>query len=397
MSEDDDFAAMFEASVQGRPRAARPLKAGQRVEGTVVAISKDTVFVDLGTRTEARLPRTAVTDERGEVTVAVGDRIQATLARPEDHSPAELTMSLGSGGTDDLRIAMDAGTDVQGEFTKAIKGGLEVTIGGTRAFCPASQVDTTYVKDLEIYVGQTHPFRVLEVKDRGRSVVVSRRAALQAQQAEQAQKVLETLEPGVDIDGVVQTLQPYGAFIDLGGVQGLIHVSEISHTRVTSPSDMLAVGEKVRVRVLSIDRTKAESPRISLSMKALTQQPASNTPETDAAEVITATVNKVEPFGVLVDTPIGSGLVPNAALDLPRGSDPRRAFKPGHTFEVVLQRREPSGKLRFSAKAVREVEEHQAYRSFAAEQRKTNKSSKGDKLGSLGDLLKGIQLPERKR
>lgn len=396
MGDDDDFAAMFEASVQGPGQAVRKLKAGQRVEGTIVAISKDTIFVDLGTRTEARLARSAVTDAKGNLSVAVGERIQATIARPEGRGAAELKLSLGGGGADELRLALEAGTSVEGEFSKAVKGGLEVDIGGTRAFCPASHVDLAYVKDLEVYVGQTHAFKVIEIRDRGRSIVVSRKAALQEARAAQAEEVLGSLEPGAELEGVVQTLQNYGAFVDIGGVQGLVHVSEISHARVSSPADALAVGEKVRVKVISVDRTEPDNPRISLSMKALVQRPESPGGNDDEQNVLTATVSKVESFGVMVETSAGVGLVPNGDLDLPRGSDPRRAFKPGDTLEVVVARRDPSGKLRFSAKAVREVEEHQAYRSFSASQ-KQKKGKGGDKLGSLGDLLKGIELPDGKR
>jgi small subunit ribosomal protein S1 len=385
MAEDEDFAALFEASVKGGSETGRRLKAGQSVRGTVVAITGDTVFVDVGTRREARLARAELCDTKGELKVGVGDPITATVAQPEGVDAAILKVAFG-GSMDvaELEVARDAGTPVEGEFTGAVKAGLEVDLGGRRAFCPASQVDLMYVADLETFVGQRHFFRVLEVRDGGRSVVVSRKALLQAQREDQARALLSGLDVGSELDGIVQSLQPYGAFVDLGGVQGLVHVSEIAHTRVSSPQDVLSVGERVRVKVTSIESRAEGSPRISLSMKALTQPEASSAiPD---AEVVTATVVKVETYGVLVETPEGQGLVPTGEIDLPPGSDPRRAFKPGDTMDVVLQRREPSGRLRFSARAVTRVEEKKAFAAFRGDGKASGS------LGSLGDLLRGVEL-----
>lgn len=390
MAEDEDFAEMFEAQMRDT-KPVQKTKAGQTVRGTVVAISDDVVFVDIGTRREAQLPRTAVLDAQRNVTLAVGDEISATVAKPEGRAAAELKMSLGGEGTDvaELEVAAQSGAPVEGEFTKAVKAGIEVDIGGRRAFCPASQVDLTYVSDLETFVGQKHFFKVLEVREGGRSIIVSRKALLEDERNRQAGELLERLHEGDEIEGIVQTIQPYGAFIDIGGIQGLVHVSEIAHTRVTSPSDVLSVGESVRVRVQSIQAQPSGPPRISLSMKAMVQPPQGGAAA--ELEIITATVSKIENYGVLVETPGGSGLVPTAELALPPGSDPRRAFQPGDTFEVVLQRKDPSGKLRFSARAVEKVEEQKAYRAFTK-----GKGEKSDKLGSLGDLMKGLDLGGKK-
>lgn len=397
MTDEEDFAALYEASVQEQPQKGRRLKAGQRVEGRVVAIADDVVFVDIGMRVEAHLPRSAVMNERGEVTVAPGDRIKATVADPGGRGAPQLRTSLGGAGgldTEELRLALQSGTPVEGEFKTAVKAGLEVDLGGIRAFCPASQVDLAYVAALENFVGQRHFFKVLEVRDGGRSVVVSRKALLLEERDRQAQALLERLEVGAEMDGIVQSLQPYGAFVDLGGIQGLIHVSELSHSRVGNPSDLLSVGESVRVKLLSIDASPSGPPRLSLSMKALEQPTASSTQPEAPLEIISATVSKIESFGILVDTPAGSGLIPTAELEIPRGSDPRRAFKPGDHVDVVMQRRDPSGRLRFSAKAVQRVEEQQAYRSFSTSEHKRRGGK--ESLGSLADLFKGIQLPDKK-
>jgi len=398
-NDDEDFAALFEASEQrqGHQKGNR-LKPGQRVSGRVVAVSDDVIFVDIGTRLEAQLPRSSAP---ADLKVAVGDELRATVADPGVHGAPQLRISLaGSAGIDldELRLAAQSGTPVEGEFKSAVKAGLEVMLGSIRAFCPASQVDIAYVADLEVFVGQRHFFKVIEIRDGGRSVVVSRKAVLTEARERAAEERLASLEVGAELDGIVQSLQPYGAFVDLGGLQGLIHVSELSHTRVASPADVVSVGESVRVRVLSIDAAPKGPPRVSLSMKALVQAPASETAAAagDAElEIYTATVAKVESFGVLVDTPAGQGLIPIAELELPRNSDPRRVFRPGSNLEVVMQRRDASGRLRFSAKAVHRVEEQQAFRSFSSAQRK--EKGRKESLGSLGDLLKGIELPDKKR
>lgn len=386
MSDDDDFAALFEASMQGGKKRPR-LEPGQSVQGVVVAIDDDTVFVDVGMRTEGRLPRSELADAKGKLSIAVGDTVRATVVSARRGDAPVLTVAFGRGeaGVAQLEAALESGIPVEGEVTRAVKGGLEVTVGGKRAFCPASQVDITYVKDLEQFVGQQHFFKVIEIRDNGRSIVVSRRALLQEERDKQAEALVSRLEPGVELDGIVQSLAPYGAFIELGGIQGLLHVSEISHARVGSPADALSVGEKVRVQVLSVERQAdpKKPPRVSLSMKALVQPTAAT--EGEEREVVTGKVSKVESWGVLVDTPAGSGMVPLAELDIPPGSDPRRQVSVGQDLEVVLLRRDASGKLRFSARAVSEVQEKKAFAAF-------RKGGRSESLGSLGDLLKNVDL-----
>jgi small subunit ribosomal protein S1 len=392
--DDEDFAAMFEAEADSAS-GARKLEAGQVIDGIVVAIDADTVFVDVGTRSEGRIERRSLENERGELAAKVGDKIRATVRDPGRGVSPLLVVAFGSGKLDvrELEIAAASGTPIEGTFTKAVKAGLELDLGGRRAFCPASQVDLTYVNDLASFEGQHHFFKVLEVRDNGRSVVVSRRALLEDERRAQAKVLSERLEPGMQLDGIIQSLQPYGAFVDIGGLQGLLHVSEISHTRIGAPSDALSVGEKVRVEVLSIEPANGDrrEPRVSLSMKSMTQpSPSTGAP---SAEVITAKVAKIEHHGLFVDTSAGSGFVPSAELGLPPGSDPRRAHAVGDTLDVVLVRKDPSGKLRFSAKAVEDVE---ARKAFAAFRDASGKKGQGKGFGSLGDLLGDkLDLPAR--
>ncbi len=394
MSGDENFSALFEASTSGPGAHGSRLKVGQRVEGTVVAITGDTVFVDVGGRVEAHLSRSEILDEKGEPKVAIGDKVRATVARAGRGAP-ELKMTLGRGeaGAEELQLAVDSGTPVEGTFTKAVKAGLEVDVSGNRAFCPASQVDLQFVQDLETFVGQTHFFRVLEVRDNGRSIVVSRRALLEVERAEKAKELVGRLEVGAELEGIVQSLQAYGAFVDIGGLQGLVHVSEISTSRISSPADVLSVGESVKVQVKSIEsQADGKPPRVSLSMKALVQD-AGGGANAPAVEVVEATVDKVEGYGVMVTTPVGAGMIPTAELDLPPGGDPRRRYQVGSTVEVVPLRATAQGKLRFSVKAVAQVEEKRAFANFRSNQKGGGK--KKGSLGSLGDLLAGLDLESK--
>lgn len=394
MSQDESFSALFESNTSGQGGQRTELRAGQRITGTVVAITADTVFVDVGGRVEGHLARNEILGDDGEPKLSVGDSVKATVVQAGRGAPV-LRVALGRGeaGTAELELAAESGTPVEGTFSKAVKAGLEVDISGKRAFCPASQVDVQFVQDLETFVGQTNFFKVLEVRDNGRSIVVSRRALLEAERAEKAQELLGRLEPGAELEGIVNSLQAYGAFVDIGGIQGLLHVSEISTARVTSPSDVLSVGESVRVLVKSIEsQADGKPPKISLSMRALMQ--GGDAPAPKQNEVVTATVDKIENFGVLVTTEAGAGLIPTSELDLPPNSDPRRRYKVGSEVEVVQMRGGAQGKLRFSVRAVAQAEERNAFANFRQSQGKgkSGGKQKAGKLGSLGDLLAGIDL-----
>jgi small subunit ribosomal protein S1 len=381
MASDDDFAALFEQQLKsGRDEGTRKLERGQVVEGTIVAIGDDTVFVDVGTKSEGRVEKSSLTDDKGKLKVAVGDKLRLTVIRAGGREAPELAASLGNNvDAAMLDLARQSGTPVEGEITKAVKAGLEVDVGGVRAFCPASQIEIGYAGDLAAYIGQRHFFRVLEVRDNGRSVVLSRKALLQAEREQKGAELLARLEVGAELDGIVQSIQPYGVFVDLGGAEGMVHVSELAHSRVASPSDVVAVGEQVRVKVLSIEANPKGGARVSLSMKALVQPEAA--PSSD--EILTGTVGRIEHHGIWVDTPQGGGFVPVAELGLPPGSDPRRGFQVGQTIEVVVLRRDNSGKLRLSVRAVAEAESRRNFRDF-----RTGDGGSSRSLGSLGDLLR---------
>lgn len=394
MSSHDDFASLMESSVaRGGLRSAVRLAPGETVEGTVIQIGADSVFVDVGTARDARIDRGELVDKSGKLTVAVGDKIRATVVEASA-SGARLSLGVGRGGQavdgQMLEAALASGAPVAGQVSKAVKAGLEVDVAGVRAFCPASQVELAFVQDLAPYVGQTLDFKILEIKDGGRSVIVSRRALLEADRAERARQLQDQLKVGADIEGTVSSVQKYGALVDLGGIDGLVHISELAHQRVDRVEDVVQVGERVSVRVLSIENDK-KGLRVRLSLKALVDKPQGATPERD--EVLEGEVSRLSNFGVFVETPKGEGLVPLRELPLAPGSDHRRAYPVGHKMQVVVVGTDPkSGKARFSVSGVARVLERNNYRDY----RQGSPSTSGGSLGSLGDLLRaklGIEAP----
>lgn len=389
MSEDEDFAALFQQSVsQGKTRN-KTVQAGQVIQATVVQIGRDSVFVDVGTRSEGEIDRRELEDATGKLTVKVGDRIQATVAQAGDRP--KLVMRFGADtGLSGLEVALEAGTPVEGTVSKAVKGGLEVQLGKLRAFCPASQVDINYTPDISIYEGQTLRFKVVEIREGGRSIVVSRKALMADERMQAGRDRLQSLTPGQIVEGTVRTIQSYGAFIDLGGVEGLVHISELGHGRVSRVEDVLSVGEQVQVKVLSIEEnpTPNQPPRISLSLKQAQQAPApSDKPGAAAAgpTIVDAEVVKVESFGVFVETATGSGVVPTRELDLPPGGDPRRVYPVGKQVRVVAIGTDEKGRPRYSMRRVEDAEARANYQQFRTNQ---GEGRRKEDVGSLGELLK---------
>lgn len=385
----DDFASLMEASLKSdASRARKRLSAGDVVEGSVIQIGPDSVFVDIGTPADARMDRNGFEDREGNLRLAVGDRVRATVVDPSPDAPV-LATSMGHGGAlagAELAMALESGTPVEGRVSKAVKAGLEIELGSLRAFCPASQVELGYVADLTSYEGQTLEFKVLEVRDGGRSIVLSRRALLEDERRQKLEEMSGVLTPGSDLEGVVHSTQKHGAVIDLGGVEGFVHISELSPHRVERVEDIVREGETVRVRVLAVEENHKGGTRVRLSMKALAQPAEHELPAKD--EVLEATVTRLANFGVFVDTKIGEGLVPTRELGLPHGSDHRKALPVGTQVQVVLLSRDPdNGKLRFSARGVASVEERRNFRDFS--------SGGSGSLGSLGDVLRRkLGLPE---
>jgi small subunit ribosomal protein S1 len=365
-------------------RVRRRLRIGQQVEGIVVQVGAESVFLDVGTAADARLDRTALDDAQGPVRLRVGDRISARVIDARPDAPV-LAVSLGKGSslsTQDLRLAHESRTPVEGTVARAVKGGVEVTLGGQRAFCPASQIDSAWVESVDAYVGQTLTFRVLEVKDEGRSVVVSRRALLEDQRREREEALGAELSVGADVEAVVSTIGRHGISLDLGGIEGFAHVSELAPYRVQNVEDVARPGDKVRARVLSVERTD-RGLRVKLSLKQAAQAQL-KPPAPD--EILTATVVGSNSGGLIVTTPRGEGFLPVRELELPPGGDHRRAHPTGTTLPVVTTGVAAGGRLRLSARQVAEVVERSNYAEYTAST--SDSTGEPSQFGSLGDILR---------
>ncbi len=386
----DDFASMFNSSsAAGKSRAGLRLKQGDVVEGTVIQIGAEAVFLDVGAPTDACIDRGELEDAKGNLRVQMGDRLKATVVDAEADVP-RLALALGRGGSIDttqLQSAFEAKAPVVGKVSKAVKGGLELDLGGARAFCPASQIEVGHTADLESFVGTELEVLVLEIKEGGRNVIVSRRALLESRQQEVAAQMAATLSPGSDLEGIVRATNKHGAIVDLGGLDGFVHVSELSHKRVGSPEDVVGIGDRISVRVISIEQGE-KGLRVRLSMKALMERDTSNSAAAD--EVLEASVVKHTGGGVIVSTSRGEGMVPASELGLAPGADHRRTFPVGKTMTVVVVK--TGDRLRFSVTGVARVEERKNYREFGGGR---GGGGSGNSLGRLGDVFrKKLGLPE---
>lgn len=379
MAEKHDFASLM-AGAGAASRDLRRLRRGESVEGVVVQIGADSIFIDVGLTADARMDRAQLEAPDGSLSIAVGDKIRASVASAGG-AGVVLVSAFGKGTVDmsSLQSALDAGVPVTGTVARVVNGGVEVQIGGARGFCPASHMALNYVADLEQFVGQELRFRVIEIRPEGKGVVLSRKAQLEAERAERAGALKDQLQIGTDHDGVVTSVQKYGAFVDLGGVEGLVHVSEVSQARIDRVEDVLNVGDAVRVRVLGVEPQEGGGLKIRLSMKALAAPVVQNAPA--PREVLDATVSKLMDGGVLVDTAKGSGFVPKRELVMNHSADMRRAFPVGSQLRVVLLNRDDrTGRIAFSARGVAEVEERENFTTFARPEQSAG-------MGSLGQLL----------
>lgn len=296
---EEDFAAMFEASIGAKPKA-KPIEKGQTIEGRVVAIGHGVAFVDVGGKGEAVIGLDELRDADGAIEVAVGDRIQALVISTAGGITLSRKLARGAVTDRQLTDAFQTGLAVEGKVEQVVKGGYEIRVARSRAFCPFSQIDIVRTADPAVHVGRVYAFRILEYKDDGRNLVVSRRALLEDEQRVAAADVRRTIVPGAVVTGRVASLRPFGAFVDLGGgVQGLLHVSEMGWSRVADPSAVLSTGEEITVKVLRVDD---ETQKIALSTKQLADDPWASVQATyEVGQVHAGRVTRVAEFGAFVE------------------------------------------------------------------------------------------------
>ena len=393
VTDEGSFADMLAgASVAAPPR--RHFHPGEKVAGKILQIGQDVAFLELGSgHADGMIEVIELRDDAGALEFKEGDIIDGVVVKGGERG---VMISRGKARIHaDRRALIEAaqtGLPVEGVVTGANKGGIEVEVMGQRAFCPMSQIDIRFVGDAATLTGQRFRFKVQKADER--DVVLSRRALLEEERAEAARRTRERLEPGAAFEGTVTSVQDYGAFVDIGGLEGLVHVSELAWDRVSKPGDLLRQGDKVQVQVLKVDEDGKKGTRISLSVKALVPRPEpvaapprpvnAPPPPPKVGDVVKGTVDRIEPYGVFVKFAGGRGLVPAAESGTPRGQDLRKAFPMGSELTVLVTEIDDRGRIRLSRTQAEAADERREASEYMA--RAPKGSGKG--FGTLGDLLR---------
>jgi len=339
MAEDLDQELSFQELFEANPVTPRQdYRPGDTVAGQVVKISEETIFVDLGGKSEGVVDAVEFLDKEGAMTLKVGDSVELKVASVSDAVILSKGIKVkGAQAAELLQDAYRSGLPVEGRVTGVNKGGFEVDISGWRAFCPISQIDLGYCEKPEEHLGARYTFRIQEFKEKGKNVVVSRRALLEEAREKAAREVLKTLKPGDRMEGTVTRLMNYGAFVDIGGVEGMLHISELAHYRVRHPSEVIQQGQQVRVLVTQVEAGADGRPRLSFSMKALEPTPWEKGLEFREGQVVRGKVTRLMDFGAFVELAPGvEGLVHVSEISYERISHPKKLLQEGQDLEVRI-------------------------------------------------------------
>ncbi len=321
---------------EAEARRVVKVEPGQKLTAKVVSISKDTAFVDIGMRSEASLPLDPE-DERFAA-LAENQELEVFVVRVSGQVEVGLDPVMGFGDLSVAQQAFEQGTPVEGKISAVIGGGYEVNVAGVRCFCPFSQLNLQRVRDRqpEQFIGETFPFKVIELEEARSNVVLSRRALLEEELQRQIDETRAKLNIGAVMHGTVVDIRPFGAFVDLGGVQGLLHVSQLAHHNVPSVEDALSVGDELDVKVLDITQDQKGKERISLSRKALLPDPWDKL-TIAAGDRLTGAVARKSKFGVFVAIAEGvDGLLPRRLMKQEGREVDMAQFEEGQELEVEV-------------------------------------------------------------
>ncbi len=313
---------------------------GAKRSCTVVRVGDDHVFVDFGGRCEGAVETRHYRNEDGSVRVGLGDVLELFVLEVGDQVLLAPNLKLEArDALKQIRGAHSAGVPVSGKVTAVNSGGLTIELGGARGFCPLSQIELGFCSDPSSYVGRTLDFLVTSIEEGKGGAVVSRRAILKLEEAATAQQVIVTLKIGDEREGTVARLEPFGAFVDLGGVHGMVHVSEIRHERTGHPNQVLTEGQKVTVRVMRIENGKDGKPRIALSMRAAAPDPWTGVADRfTIGGRVTGKVVRLTDFGAFVNLAPGiDGLVHVSEISYARIAHPKHALHVGDDVEALVQ------------------------------------------------------------
>ncbi len=394
--EEKSFAELFENS-QIRKDFLTP---GQKVEATIVKITSEWIFLDLGGKSEGYLDRKELNDEEGNLTVKEGDSITAYFLSSKFNEKL-FTTKIGAGNS--ARTYMEdiwrSGIPIEGVVEKEVKGGFEIKLAGDmRGFCPYSQMNLQRIDNAQDYVGRRMSFNITEYGEKGRNIVLSRRAILEEQKKKDEEALKVTLHEGKIVTGTVVSLRDFGAFVDIGGIQGLLPISEIGWDRVADIHERLSVGQTLDVAITKLDW---ESNRISLSLKATLSDPWNEVwtkyPE---GSVHRGTVVRLAPFGAFVSLGTGvDGLLHISKLGKgKRIAHPREAVKEGEAIEVRIDSVDRDQKKISLSRPTEDLSENgsQGAEKEPAEDYRKYVENAPKSLGSFGDLMKKTQENRKK-
>lgn len=335
ISQDEDFAALFEKSQEGHQALARE---GEIVTGTIIAITKDSVMVDFGHKSEGLVPASEFSGPGGELTVKIGDTVEVYLENMElEDGLAVLSKEKADALKiwDRLQEVVDKDGVIDGVVLCKVKGGLSVDIG-VKAFLPASQIDVRLPGNLDKLIGRKFKFKILKLNKRKGNIIISRRTLVEKDRDFARQEVLQNLQEGQVITGTVKNITDYGAFVDLGGIDGLLHITDMSWGRIGHPTELLSVGKDTPVKVLKIDH---DSGKISLGLKQLTPDPWEKVPEKyPVGSRLTGKVVSVTDFGAFIQLEEGiEGLVHVSEMTWSRkAKHPSKIVNAGDSVETVI-------------------------------------------------------------
>ena len=395
LNEEKTFAELFEKTRMQKDF----LKPGQKIEAVIVKITKDWVFLDLGGKSEGYLDRKELTDESGNLSVKEGDTITAYFLSSK-HNEKLFTTRIGAGDSAQIYIeeVWRNGIPIEGVVEKEIKGGFEIKLAGSmRGFCPYSQIDLQRIENAKDYIGRRLSFRITEYGERGRNIILSARAILEEQKKKEEEALKATLHEGMIVKGTVVSIRDFGAFLDIGGLQGLLPISEIGWDRVEDIHERLSTGQTLDVAITKLDWQKN---RISLSLKKTLSDPwnevSAKYPE---GTFHTGTVVRLTKFGAFVN--LGPGV--DGLIHISKLGKGRRIVHPGdvvnvgQTIEVRVDNTDidqkrislsiPEAESQEDASRKIEKESAEDYREYV------DKASAS--LGSFGDIMK--RKPDEKK
>ena len=382
-TEDKSFAELFEQSFKKPSR----LEPGQKVEAVIVKITDEWIFLDLGDKSEGCLDRKELLDADGNLTVAEGDRVSAYFLSSENNERIFTTkVSGGAAGNQYLEDAFHSRIPVEGVAEKEIKGGYEIKIAGSvRGFCPFSQMGLRRSDNPQEVIGKKLLFKITEYRDNGRSLVLSNRKVLEEERERIREELKKTLQKDMVLKGTVISLRPFGAFVDIGGIEGLLPISEVGWSRIDDLSSVLSPGQELEVKVTELDWEKS---RISVSLKAALPDPwlqlSARFPEESCH---TGIVAHLAPFGAFVTLAPGiDGLIHISQLGQgKRINHPREVLAEGQAIEVRVIKIDMESKrlsLALASSGPQEQEEDD-FRQYVEKQ----PAGKSDSPGAMGSAF----------